>query len=137
QPSGIRWQETLVGAGEAVEGQAHLLEIVRRLDACGFLASLLDGRQQHADKNGDDSDYDQQLDQRESLGPARCSAQSDHVCRLSFKVSWSLKERFSGETRYRETQYGSGCECALSVIEGPAGSRPRMTPLLLLRLDDL
>jgi hypothetical protein len=48
-----------------MHGQTHLLEIVLALGAGGGLAHFLHGRQQQADQDGDDSDDDKQLNQRE------------------------------------------------------------------------
>jgi hypothetical protein len=45
----------------AVDGEAELLEVVRALHAVGGLANLLHSRQEQADQDGDDRDYDEQL----------------------------------------------------------------------------
>src|SRR5439155_14680752 len=56
--------EFQVGIVIRVQGEAHLLEVVRALDPGGRLADLLDRGQQKADEDGDDGDHYQQLDQR-------------------------------------------------------------------------
>src|SRR5262249_12122382 len=60
----------LVRGLDAVQGDAHLPEVVAGLDACGGLTDLLHGREQQADENGDNGDDYQKLDQREP-GAAR------------------------------------------------------------------
>src|SRR5205807_129756 len=66
--------EVLVGVVEAVHGQAHLLEVVGALDACGRLAHLLHRRQEQADQHGDDGNDNKQLDQRKAGPPSPQSA---------------------------------------------------------------
>jgi nucleotide-binding universal stress UspA family protein len=51
---------------EAVQGEAHLLEIVLALEADGRLAHPLHGRQQQPDQGRDDADDHEQLDQGHS-----------------------------------------------------------------------
>jgi hypothetical protein len=53
-----------------LEGEADVLEVILAASAGSRFANLLDRGQKHADENGDDRDYDQQLDQREAT-PAR------------------------------------------------------------------
>jgi hypothetical protein len=48
-----------------VQRQADLVQVVLALEACGGLADLLDGGQEHADQDRDDRDDHQQLDQGE------------------------------------------------------------------------
>src|SRR5262249_51873799 len=74
-----------VGGLEVGDGQADLFEVVRRLDACGGLANLLDGGQEQADEDGDDGYHHQQLDQREGAAASHGGA--------------LLSEGFSGQGR--------------------------------------
>jgi len=64
--SPLRVRQHAEGVVHIVERQAHLLEVVRRLHACGGLADLLHGGDEQADEDGDDGDHYQQLDQREA-----------------------------------------------------------------------
>jgi hypothetical protein len=51
-----------------VNGKSDLLEIVLARSPRGSLAHLLDGRQQEAQENGNDGDYYQEFNQRETRG---------------------------------------------------------------------
>src|SRR5262249_9219164 len=69
---GVRLREPAEGWGQAagvvvviVQSQADLLEVVGRLHASGGLTDLLDCWQQQSNEDGNDGNYDQQLDERE------------------------------------------------------------------------
>jgi hypothetical protein len=56
-----------------VAGEGNLLEVVGALDAGGSPSGLLNRGQQQAGEDGDDGDYDQELDQRERDAPVSLS----------------------------------------------------------------
>jgi len=58
-------REIQVGALVIVQAEAELLEVIGALHPVGGLADLLDRGQQQPDQDGDDSDDNEQLDQRE------------------------------------------------------------------------
>src|SRR5262249_4101325 len=58
-----------------VQGDAHLLEVVGALAPPRRLAGCLDGGEQQGDQDGDDRDYHQQLDQRETA-PLACHGET-------------------------------------------------------------
>src|SRR5205085_9410286 len=76
-----RGQLSLVDGGVVVDGDTQLLEVVGALDAHGRVAHSLNGRQQHADQDGDDGDDDQQLDEGE--GGRADGRTTSHVFLLS------------------------------------------------------
>jgi hypothetical protein len=63
-----------------VDAEAHLVQVVGALGACGRLAGLLHRGDEQADQDGDDGDHHQQLDQREAPAPrAGASSLLRHV----------------------------------------------------------
>jgi hypothetical protein len=61
-----RRRQFAVGVVAIVQCQGHLLQVVRRLDACSGLAHLLDSGDEQANQDRDDGDHHQQLDQCEA-----------------------------------------------------------------------
>ncbi len=55
-----------MGVGAVDASESDLFEVVLALGAGGGLAHFLDGGQEQADQDGDDGDYHQQLNQRET-----------------------------------------------------------------------
>ncbi len=62
----IRLWEILGRVMVIVQGQSELLEVVLALRAAGRLASLLNGRQEQCDQDGDNRDHNQSLNEREA-----------------------------------------------------------------------
>src|SRR5262245_51001658 len=80
-------RQKAIGVLEVVDREPDLLEIVLALRAGGRLANFLNGRQQEADQDGDDGDYDQQLDQRECGATACDGVHELWLCGVS--VGWT------------------------------------------------
>lgn len=72
-------QVSCVHRSEILRGQIDLLEVVGRLHASGGLAHLLNGRQQQADQDRENGDYDQQFDKGKPprVSPRRESLRND------------------------------------------------------------
>jgi hypothetical protein len=60
--------QTAVRAFVIVHGQRNLLQLALALSAPSCLASLLNGRKQQGNQDGNDGDDDQKFDQRKSSG---------------------------------------------------------------------
>ncbi len=60
-----RWQFA-IGVVTVVQGEAHLLEVVHRLNTGGRFADLLNSRNEQPDEDRDDGDHDEKFDQREA-----------------------------------------------------------------------
>src|SRR5262249_29826731 len=61
----------VVVAGEVVDGQPHLLDVVAARQARGRLAHLLHRREKQTNQDGDDGNYHQQFDEGEATPPGR------------------------------------------------------------------
>ncbi len=80
---GCERRQHLVRVVDGMGRQAELFQIVAALHPVRGFTDLLHGRQQQADKNGDDGNHDQQLDEGEALPhPPDLPDRSGHVLSL-------------------------------------------------------
>src|SRR5205823_10167539 len=97
-----RRRKLTVGVVEIVGGQPHLLQVVHATHPVGRFADFLNGRQEQADQDRDDGNYDQQLDECEARAPSPCARRAHTAPFLSKSPSSILPRETLPGSRTRQ-----------------------------------